>query len=127
MKAYAHVNPLQIMPADGWWAVYANDDGTYSRGRLVGFALVEEWMSSRDNTVPDEDDVVDRNYRSLAWMGDGYIDIESADNLLGIVHADEWQDQDTQLSFARLAEEFARIQAHKKKARTTAEGITSPT
>ena len=81
-----HERVVQIMPAVGWWAVYGEPDGTLHRCRLVGFALVESWLSPEPR--PDE---IERLVKPLASAD--YIDTCDGDeNFLALVHDDEWND-----------------------------------
>lgn len=102
---YTHHRTLQIMPADGWWACYAEDDGTCYRSRVVGFALVETWRSTGYETAPDPDGPApDREVLPL-MSSDMGIDVEAhCQNFLGVVHADAWDTDRPQ--FEVLAREY---------------------
>lgn len=105
-KRYRHERQLQIMPADGWWMVFANSDGSLERSRVVAFALIESWSSTReDEIVPDDDNrSVSRTVSPLLWQ-DGYIDTDEALNSIALVHADEWAQEEVRIQ--KLAKEWA--------------------
>lgn len=75
------------MPADGWLAVYANPDDSVDVDRIVAFALVDEWIAEDYEPVPSG---VERMVRPIVNMGDGYLDVDDADNCLGVTHQGEW-------------------------------------
>ena len=74
-------NILQIMPADGWFAMQNSDDDE-SLDAVVCFALVETLT----------DGVVTRSVRPMTWNGDevGYADEE--DSFDGVIRSDEITD-----------------------------------
>jgi hypothetical protein len=55
---------LQIMPADGWRAIYVYEDGNHVDEMLAAWALVEE----------DYEDTEDGSYRYLAGLAPGEVD-----------------------------------------------------
>lgn len=79
--------PLQLIPADGWWSVYANEDGTWIRQRIVAFALLEVREEGYD-----EGDDRDWDVLPIVSMG-GFFDLEDSEhtgNYVDCFHADEW-------------------------------------
>jgi hypothetical protein len=92
---------LQIMPADGWWAVWADDSMTpiYIRERVISFALVEFWLSRDtlsfrcDRERGDEPD--DRMIVPVTRMEDAteIIDPRDVSNFVGCWHQDEWTEE----------------------------------
>jgi hypothetical protein len=72
---------LQIMPADGWFAIQNSDDDE-SLDAVVCFALVESLANG----------VVTRSVRPMIWNGDevGYADEE--DSFDGVIRSDEITD-----------------------------------
>jgi hypothetical protein len=88
---------LQLLPADGWWIVYDNGNGTVFRDRVIAFALVDY-----------ADDDADRAVLPVTHHVAGYLDVDDADNALGVVHADDWPDQEA--SFVAAAQDNLREQ-----------------
>lgn len=92
---------LQIMPADGWWAVWADDSMTpiYSRVRVISFALVEFWLTSHTHSYQCDqergDQPDDRMIVPVIRMGDvtEIIDPRDASNFVGCWHQDEWTEE----------------------------------
>lgn len=92
MRDVRHQRIIQIMPADGWWAIYWQDDNgtiTTYESRVTGFGLVEEWYSpSYEAQPPGKSNPPERIVYPLTYA-DGVIDIDEADNRLVLFHQDE--------------------------------------
>lgn len=113
MKAYEHSRIIQLMPADGWFVAYAQDDGTYERRRTVGFALCEGWSSRDiDATHPsDEDRYVYRVIYPVTTC-EGLTEADESNNIVAVVHEKDWEYE--QAHVAVLAREHAERQARSK-------------
>lgn len=101
LKRTEHTRILQIMPADGWWAVWLNveGDGTvvgYYRRRVVGFALQAEW-ESLEGEPPEDEQAADRSVLPLLNIADeGIVPREvmfGSRWCFGLVHQDEWKER----------------------------------
>ena len=93
---------VQIMPAEGWWAVYVEHDGTCIHDRVIAFALIE--------TEDDEREVV-----PVTSMGD-YLDLEDSDDFLGVCHADDLVVAETVFRLRAKAHLAVRADMKKRKA-----------
>ena len=71
---------LQIIPAEGWFALYRNEGQPDEREAVVCFALVE---------TKEERGQIRWDVRPMSWC-DGYVDFcDTISNFSGIVRADE--------------------------------------
>lgn len=61
---------LQIMPAEGWYATYEDEDGETTFSALVCFALVES----------EEEGKTHRAVRPMSWGSEGYVDFSDEDD-----------------------------------------------
>lgn len=87
---HTHRRIIQLMPATGWWTVYA-DAGGWFRERIPAFALVEEWESTIFNaTMARRGADVERYVYPLTIDG-RFIEINEDDNIIWLVHDDEWK------------------------------------
>ena len=82
---------LQLMPADGWWAVVHDAEGTATRRRPIAFALVEEWGAAGRERAPVNPADADRRVIPLVWQ-DGAVAVVDAVNLIAVAYDDEIDD-----------------------------------
>lgn len=112
-RAKARPRVLQMLPADGWRGVWANEDGTTWDDPLVCWALVD--YTEVEAEVGDDADfwpAVSRANQAIVGMvtgADGWIDTPEGDNFLGYSPSSEsldvWADQ---------AKSYSERQARKK-------------
>lgn len=108
----------QIMPADGWSAVWAGDDGVPWSMPLVCWALVDlsAWDELEDGR-PDLWSAVGMSNESIIGMttgADGYVDTcEEGGNFLGYLADGE----DIEALWGEQSRQYAERQAKKREAK----------
>lgn len=123
---FTNYRTIQIIPATGWWAVYAQEDGTTIRRRVVAFAVQDEWFADDPDyeweTKPPKDADVTRVTRPLVYETTAHLlePVNEYHNFLGMYHDDEWADV-----HARFEEDARRWAAKEAETGPIEDGTTA--